>query len=265
MNGGAAAREVAALSASAACPTAISTAAVEFALDATVIPAIPTLPQRSPAEGMIVQAVVGHPRHHRRPVRQRSRSTSAASIPTAPVTTDLQHDAFGGFRAFLAAAAGRLETVKWQFVGPVTLGHRAAARRRARATSAFEWRSAPCAAHVQHLLDARRRGAARMHAGGVHRRARHGRPHRPVVPASRPTPRSTSSRARWPRSRHGRSRDCTCAATPTGPRSARAGPADPVDPGARLGAGQRRLPAASSSTAAASSRGAPCPPTARSR
>ncbi len=42
--------------------------------------------------------------------------------PEAAVITDLQHDAFGGWRAFLAAAAGRKAPVKWQFVGPVTLG-----------------------------------------------------------------------------------------------------------------------------------------------
>ena len=42
--------------------------------------------------------------------------------PEAPVVTDLHHDAFGGWRAFLAAAAGRTAPVKWQFVGPVTLG-----------------------------------------------------------------------------------------------------------------------------------------------
>jgi methionine synthase II (cobalamin-independent) len=42
--------------------------------------------------------------------------------PEAAVITDLQHDAFGGWRAFLVAAAGRKAPVKWQFVGPVTLG-----------------------------------------------------------------------------------------------------------------------------------------------
>ncbi len=42
--------------------------------------------------------------------------------PDAPVVTDLHHDAFGGWRAFIAAAAGRSGPVKWQFVGPVTLG-----------------------------------------------------------------------------------------------------------------------------------------------
>jgi methionine synthase II (cobalamin-independent) len=42
--------------------------------------------------------------------------------PEAAVVTDLHHDAFGGWRAFLAAAAGRQAPVKWQFVGPVTLG-----------------------------------------------------------------------------------------------------------------------------------------------
>ncbi|HMK10916.1 MAG TPA: hypothetical protein VK461_05020, partial [Acidimicrobiales bacterium] len=36
-------------------------------------------------------------------------------------TTDLQHEAFGGFRTFLAVAQGRTDPVKWQVTGPVTL------------------------------------------------------------------------------------------------------------------------------------------------
>ena len=47
---------------------------------------------------------------------------AASFDPDAPVITDLHHDAFGGWRAFLTAAAGRTAPVKWQFVGPVTLG-----------------------------------------------------------------------------------------------------------------------------------------------
>ena len=44
--------------------------------------------------------------------------------PFGPVVTDLANDAFAGFRTFLATAAARglRGPVKWQFVGPVTLG-----------------------------------------------------------------------------------------------------------------------------------------------
>ena len=35
---------------------------------------------------------------------------------------DLGHDAFGGLRAFLAAAQGRKGPVKWQLTGPITFG-----------------------------------------------------------------------------------------------------------------------------------------------
>jgi methionine synthase II (cobalamin-independent) len=96
-------------------------AAAEFALSTLELPAIPTLPKRSPAEGMIPQALVGLAGIT---VGQYgSIAVDAASFdPEAPVVTDLAHDAFGGWRAFLSAAAGRKSAVKWQFVGPVTLG-----------------------------------------------------------------------------------------------------------------------------------------------
>jgi len=96
-------------------------AAAEFALSTLELPAIPTLPKRSPAEGMIPQALVGLAGIT---VGQYgSIAVDASSFdPEAPVITDLAHDAFGGWRAFLSAAAGRRGPVKWQFVGPVTLG-----------------------------------------------------------------------------------------------------------------------------------------------
>jgi hypothetical protein len=99
---------------------------VQFALDATKIATIPSFPRRSPAEGMTIQAMVGI---EGITVGQYGAiSVDANRIdPLAPVQTDLQHDAFAGFRAFLAAAAQRrgadvVESVKWQLVGPVTLG-----------------------------------------------------------------------------------------------------------------------------------------------
>lgn len=96
--------------------------AAHFALRATPeLPTVPTLPKCSPAEGMIAQAVVGIPGisvgHYG------SLLVDARRIdPQAEVTTDVEHGAFAGLRAFLEAARGHQGPVKWQFTGPVTLG-----------------------------------------------------------------------------------------------------------------------------------------------
>jgi hypothetical protein len=97
--------------------------AAAFALREYEVPAIPSLPRRSPAEGMIAQAVVGI-----NGVTLGQYGSIAvdphALDPCAPVVTDLANDAFAGMRVFLAAASARglRGPVKWQFVGPVTLG-----------------------------------------------------------------------------------------------------------------------------------------------
>src|SRR5687768_5655302 len=97
--------------------------AAMFALREYDMPAIPSLPRRSPAEGMIAQAVVGIAG-----VTLGQYGSIAvdphALDPDAPVATDLGNDAFAGMRAFLALAEARglRGPVKWQFVGPVTLG-----------------------------------------------------------------------------------------------------------------------------------------------
>jgi hypothetical protein len=97
-------------------------AAADFVLDRLPdLPAIPSLPQRSPAESMLGQAAVGVPG---------VAVTDAGFLvvdrprldPEAEIVTDLDHDAFGGFRAFLTAAAGLRQPVKWQLTGPLTLG-----------------------------------------------------------------------------------------------------------------------------------------------
>ncbi|MGA0877792.1 MAG: hypothetical protein ACO3SP_01600 [Ilumatobacteraceae bacterium] len=96
--------------------------AADFARRATPeLPCIPTLPKRSPAEGMIAQAVVGIPGFS---VGQYgSLLVDARRIdPQAEVTTDVEHGAFSGLRAFLELARGHQGAVKWQFTGPVTLG-----------------------------------------------------------------------------------------------------------------------------------------------
>ena len=60
-----------------------------------------------------------------------SPSTPTSVKPLASIATDIEHEAFAGLRAFLDLAGKvRLDgaAVKWQFVGPVTLGvalHRA--------------------------------------------------------------------------------------------------------------------------------------------
>ena len=127
--------------------------AARFALDSMAIPAMPTLPRRSPAEGMIAQAVVGI--HGITVGQYGSIAVDVSRIgPTNPVVTDLQHDAFGGFRAFLAEAAKRPpKRVKWQIVGPVTLGI-ALLRAGLPEHLAFDVAIRAVRAHTGNLLDA---------------------------------------------------------------------------------------------------------------
>jgi hypothetical protein len=97
-------------------------AAAEFVLERLPdLPAIPSLPQRSPAERMLAQAAVGVPGVA---INECGRIVleSGPSRRSAEVLTDLDHDAFGGLRGFLEVAAGWKGPVKWQLTGPVTLG-----------------------------------------------------------------------------------------------------------------------------------------------
>lgn len=99
-------------------------AAAAFSIGEFEIATVPTLPKRSPAEGQVAQAIVGLPGV------SLGQYGSLAIDPThlgddVPIVTALDGDAFVGFRAFLdLAVAIRLDgqPVKWQFVGPVTLG-----------------------------------------------------------------------------------------------------------------------------------------------
>ena len=96
--------------------------AAEFSLRfAPELPFAPTLPRRSPAEGMIAQALVGLNGVSVGPNGAITLDVARLD-PEAPVATDLGHDAFGGLRAFLRAASGRHGPIKWQFTGPITLG-----------------------------------------------------------------------------------------------------------------------------------------------
>ncbi len=124
--------------------------AVQCALSATDVPAFPSLPRRSPAEGMIAQAMVGLAG-----ITVGQYGSIAIDVsrvdPLAPVRTDLHHDAFVGFRAFLDAVHGHQGAVKWQFVGPVTFGL-ALVRAGVPVSDAFEVAVRAVRAHVQSLL-----------------------------------------------------------------------------------------------------------------
>ena len=137
-------------------------AAAQFALAATPhLPSIPSLPKRSPAESMIAQAVVGI-----RGVsigQYGSLLVDAASVsPVAPVTTDLDNDAFAGMRAFLDAVKlmkandsqpFEIPAVKWQFTGPVTLGL-ALVRAGVPESTAFDVAVRTVRTHVRHIFEA---------------------------------------------------------------------------------------------------------------
>lgn len=135
-------------------------AGIRFALEATSIPTVPSLPKRSPAEGIIVQAMLGI-----EGVTVGQYGAISVDLnridPIADVSTDLQHDAFAGFRRFLELAAvrhadpelGPIDAVKWQLVGPVTLGM-ALLRAGVPVHDAFDVSVRAVRSHVQHLLDA---------------------------------------------------------------------------------------------------------------
>ena len=99
-------------------------AAAAFALSEFDIATIPTLPIRSPAEGMIGQAIGGLPGVSFGQYGSFA-IDPAGLVADQPITTDLTTDAFGGLRAFLELAKTVHfdgTPVKWQFVGPVSLG-----------------------------------------------------------------------------------------------------------------------------------------------
>lgn len=99
-------------------------AAAAFSIAEFDIATVPTLPNRTPAERMIDQAVggfagVSHGQDATLMIDPQAFAPPANSVP------DLDTDAFGGLTAFvhLARQVGVDGTpVKWQFVGPLTLG-----------------------------------------------------------------------------------------------------------------------------------------------
>ncbi len=127
-------------------------AAAELSLRALDLATVPTVPLRDPAEGMIAQAVVGLRGFSLGPYGSIAVDVTQVD-PLAPVVTDLQGHEFGGLRAFLKAAEGRQSAVKWQFVGPVTLGL-ALMRAGVPTSTAFDQAVRAVRAHVSSLLEA---------------------------------------------------------------------------------------------------------------
>ena len=107
------------------------------------LPAIPSLPQRSPAESMLAQAAAGIPGVD--VDAQGGLVVDRATVdPWVPIETDLDGDAFGGLRGFLDVAQGWRGPVKWQFTGPITFGL-ALLRPASPGRPPSSWRDEPCA------------------------------------------------------------------------------------------------------------------------
>ena len=169
---------------------------MRFAISEYDVPAIPSLPRRCPAEGMIAQAVVGI--NGVTAGQYGSIAVDPAAVdPYAPVITDVATDSFSGLRRFLdhAVAVGLDGPVKWQFVGPVTLGV-ALARAGLADDVAFAVAARPCGrtssrcrSPVAAALPRRRRSSSSTSRGSPNCSA----------PGSRspPTRRSTCCRGRW--------------------------------------------------------------------
>lgn len=149
-----------------ALPHLDATAAAQFVLGDMDLPAIPALPRRSPAESSIALAMVGMPGitiGQYGAISVDARSLGKSLDPTLSLVTELDHDAFVGFRTFLAEARrqqtirseeGRpLSHVKWQFVGPITFGL-TLVRAGVDSQAAFDIAVRAVRARVQHLLDA---------------------------------------------------------------------------------------------------------------
>lgn len=124
--------------------------AAAFSLREMELPTIPYLPRRSPAEGAVAQAMIGM--QGITVGQYGSISVHPDQIdPLAPVRTDIQNDAFVGFRTFLDAAKGRQGWVKWQFIGPVTFGM-ALMRAGVPMSEAFESAVRCVRSKVEHLI-----------------------------------------------------------------------------------------------------------------
>jgi hypothetical protein len=97
--------------------------AARFAFEGFDIPTVPSLPRRSPAELGVAQALLGVPGVSLGQYGAVAVDPSQFD-PDAHVTTDLDGGQFIGLRAFLdeAVRRGHDGPVKWQFMGPISVG-----------------------------------------------------------------------------------------------------------------------------------------------
>ncbi|HET8930876.1 MAG TPA: hypothetical protein VFN21_09490 [Acidimicrobiales bacterium] len=86
------------------------------------LPATPNLPQRSPLEGMLQQAMWGIPGVTVDGDGQIHVDASALGPESSLEDSGMDAEPYASLRAFLAAIAGRTGPVKTQLTGPVTLG-----------------------------------------------------------------------------------------------------------------------------------------------
>lgn len=129
-------------------------AAAAFSIDAFDVVTLPSLPRRSPSEATIAQVLVGTPG-----VALGQYGALAVDLsrldPDAPVDTDVRRDNFSGFRTTLELASARSHTgpVKWQLVGPISVGQ-ALRRAGARPDVAFRTAAHVVESHLRALHDA---------------------------------------------------------------------------------------------------------------
>lgn len=97
--------------------------AAEFSIERFSIPTLPTLPRRSPAESLILQALSGI--HGVTPGQYGSVAIDVQRLSTSePVTTEWTSDSFTGFRAVLDRLQAQRfgGVIKWQLLGPLSVG-----------------------------------------------------------------------------------------------------------------------------------------------
>lgn len=137
-------------------------AAAAFAVAEFDIATVPTLPTRSPAEGMVAQAIAGLPGVSLGQYGSFAVDPVGLTVDV-PITTGLGTDAFAGLTAFLDLAAKINldgQPIKWQFVGPVTLGI-ALQRAGLRNSQAFTIAANAVRHHVSQIADALREALPR--------------------------------------------------------------------------------------------------------
>ena len=97
--------------------------AARFSFDRFDVPTVPSLPRRSPAELAVAQALIGVPGVTLGQYGALAIDCDALD-PGVVVETDLDGQQFIGLRAFLNEARdrGHEGPVKWQFLGPISVG-----------------------------------------------------------------------------------------------------------------------------------------------